>query len=64
MQSKCGLINKANPCSCPGKTKGFIQAGWVNEKDLQFKSDFLKRISAIAIKRSNQCDTILAEKYG
>jgi RNA polymerase sigma factor (sigma-70 family) len=64
MNNKCGLINTENPCRCPKKTKGFIKAGWVNESNLQFNNHFLKRISEIAVKKSNQCDNILEEKYG
>lgn len=64
MNNKCGLINLSNPCRCTKKTKGFIQAGWVNENDLQFNNHFLKRISKIAVENSNKCDTIVEEKYG
>jgi RNA polymerase sigma factor (sigma-70 family) len=64
MNNKCGLINIENPCRCPKKTKGFIQAGWVNESNLQFNNHFLKRIAEIAVEKSNQCDNLLEEKYG
>jgi RNA polymerase sigma factor (sigma-70 family) len=64
MNNKCGLINTRNPCRCPKKTKGFIQAGWVNENNLQFNNHFLKRISDLAIPKSNQCDDLIEEKYG
>jgi RNA polymerase sigma factor (sigma-70 family) len=64
MHNKCGLINAQNPCRCPKKTKGFIQAGWVNETSLQFNTDFVKRISEIASLKANQCDDLLEEKYG
>src|SRR5712691_7933326 len=30
MNDKCGLVNKANPCRCAKKTRGFIQAGHVD----------------------------------
>jgi hypothetical protein len=63
MNNKCGLVNSANPCRCPKKTKGFIKAGWVNEQDLQFNNYFTKRISEIAITKANQCDNVLEEKY-
>ena len=64
MHRKCGLINKLNPCRCPKKTKGFISAGWVNKKDLQFNNNFLAKISALSIERTEKCDTLLEEKYG
>ena len=64
MNNKCGLINSENPCRCPKKTKGFIQAGWVNESNLQFNNYFINRISEIAVDKSNHCDNLLEEKYG
>jgi RNA polymerase sigma factor (sigma-70 family) len=30
MHQRCGLINKANPCRCHKKAKGFLQAGWLH----------------------------------
>lgn len=64
MNNKCGLVNVENPCRCPKKTKGFIQAGWVNEANLQFNNNFIHKISSVAIHKSNQCDNLLEEKYG
>lgn len=63
MNNKCGLVNSSNPCRCPKKTKGFIKAGWVNEKDLQFNNHFTKRISEISVDKANQCDNVMEEKY-
>jgi RNA polymerase sigma factor (sigma-70 family) len=63
MNNKCGLINLANPCRCPKKTKGFIEAGWVNEQDLQFNKHFVHRISALSVEKANDCDQLLEEKY-
>ncbi len=64
MNDKCGLINTDNPCRCPKKTKGFIRAGWVNESDLRFNNHYISRISAIAMHKSNQCGSLIEEKYG
>jgi DNA-directed RNA polymerase specialized sigma24 family protein len=36
MNDKCGLVNQANPCRCVKKTRGFIQAGHVDPKNLLF----------------------------
>jgi len=36
MNDKCGLVNQANPCRCAKKTRGFIQAGHVDPKNLLF----------------------------
>jgi len=36
MNDKCGLVDPANPCRCAKKTRGFIQAGYVDPKNLLF----------------------------
>jgi RNA polymerase sigma factor (sigma-70 family) len=36
MNDKCGLVNQANPCRCAKKTRGFIEAGHVDPKNLLF----------------------------
>jgi hypothetical protein len=36
MNDKCGLVNKANPCRCAKKTRGFIQEGHVDPDNLLF----------------------------
>ena len=36
MDDKCGLVNQANPCRCAKKTRGFIQAGYVDPANLLF----------------------------
>jgi RNA polymerase sigma factor (sigma-70 family) len=36
MNDKCGLVNSANPCRCAKKTRGFIQAGYVDPENLLF----------------------------
>jgi RNA polymerase sigma factor (sigma-70 family) len=36
MNDKCGLVNRANPCRCAKKTRGFIEAGHVNPQNLLF----------------------------
>src|SRR5262245_10972264 len=30
MNDRCGLVNRTNPCRCANKTRGFIQAGYVD----------------------------------
>ena len=36
MSDKCGLVNAANPCRCAKKTRGFIEAGYVDSANLLF----------------------------
>lgn len=63
MNNKCGLVNKSNPCRCPKKTRGFIDAGYVNRTNLQFNNNFVKKMHEVAVSRVNLCDAVLEEKY-
>jgi RNA polymerase sigma factor (sigma-70 family) len=36
MNDKCGLVNSANPCRCAKKTRGFMEAGYVDATSLLF----------------------------
>jgi hypothetical protein len=45
MQGQCGLVNANNPCRCPKKTKGFIEAGHVDPARLQFVPLHQRRVS-------------------
>ncbi len=47
MNEKCGLINKKNPCRCARKTAGFIKAGYVNPKNLQFQKNVISSIEKV-----------------
>ena len=48
MNSRCGLINKANPCRCAKKTKAFIDAGYVDPNNLKFNTRYKKRIEDLS----------------
>jgi RNA polymerase sigma factor (sigma-70 family) len=48
MQDKCGLVNRANPCRCHRKTAGFIQAGFVDPKELRFVENRALRVREVA----------------
>jgi RNA polymerase sigma factor (sigma-70 family) len=48
MHRKCGLVNPAAPCRCPKKTRGFIEAGFVDPQNLQFNADYTRRIRDVA----------------
>jgi RNA polymerase sigma factor (sigma-70 family) len=48
MHGQCGLVNANNPCRCPKKTKGFIEAGHVDPNRLQFVPLHLRRITEAA----------------
>ena len=59
MNKRCSLVNSANPCKCPKKTKEFIQAGIVNPNDLKFNTRYRKKISQLSEKKATAIvDTI------
>jgi RNA polymerase sigma factor (sigma-70 family) len=47
MNDKCGLVNPANPCRCARKTRGFIQAGYVDPHNLLFARDRLVKVREV-----------------
>jgi len=44
MNERCGLVNKSNPCRCAKKTKGYIEAGYVDPNNLKFNTRYKKKI--------------------
>jgi RNA polymerase sigma factor (sigma-70 family) len=51
MHNRCGLINLSNSCRCKSKTKGFIEAGYVDPKNLKWLSNYKHRMFEISEKR-------------
>src|SRR5262249_35608798 len=48
MNGQCGLVNKNNPCRCPKKTRGFIEAGHVDPHHLLFVPQHVERVRDVA----------------
>jgi DNA-directed RNA polymerase specialized sigma24 family protein len=48
MHDKCGLVNKANPCRCAKKTRAFMDAGYVDPKNLRFARAHVTRVREVA----------------
>ena len=48
MNDKCGLVDPVNPCRCAKKTRGFIQAGYVDPNNLLFARAHLTRVRDVA----------------
>jgi RNA polymerase sigma factor (sigma-70 family) len=63
MNSKCGLINTANPCRCVRKTKAFIHAGWVDKEQLKFNTSYLKKISELSPQKSHDLNDLTERAY-
>jgi RNA polymerase sigma factor (sigma-70 family) len=48
MNDKCGLVDPANPCRCAKKTRGFIQAGYVDPRNLLFIRERVRHVHEVA----------------
>ena len=48
MNDKCGLVNSSNPCRCARKTRGFMQAGYVDPEDLLFARERVRKVNDVA----------------
>jgi RNA polymerase sigma factor (sigma-70 family) len=47
MNDKCGLVDPANPCRCAKKTRGFIQAGYVDPHKLLFARERVRQVREV-----------------
>jgi len=63
MKGQCGLVNEANPCRCPKKTRGFIQAGHVDPLRLRFVPEHVERIRDVASERFREIDDAVAVRH-
>jgi RNA polymerase sigma factor (sigma-70 family) len=62
MNDKCGLVNQANPCRCARKTRGFIQAGYVDPANLLFAGTRIRQVREVVQTKSAALAT-LDERY-
>jgi len=62
MENKCGLMNRANPCSCERKTKALIDSGYVNPKKLLFNINYVHTVESTAEERSERFDELLDDR--
>ncbi len=63
MNNQCGLVNSANPCRCPKKTKGFIDGGHVDPHHLLFASQHVQRIKEAAAGTVREIDEFVDRQY-
>lgn len=63
MHGQCGLVNSQNPCRCPKKTKGFINAGHVDPERLKFASEHLQQVKSLAAGTVRSIESALDEQY-
>ena len=62
MNNQCGLVNTKNPCRCPKKTKGFIDAGHVDPSNLQFASSHITQIRSVAADTYAHMDEVVNQQ--
>jgi RNA polymerase sigma factor (sigma-70 family) len=58
LQDKCGLVNEANPCRCAKKTRGFINAGFLDPQKLLFAREHITRVRDVAEKTCEDLDAL------
>jgi len=58
MNDKCGLVNRANPCRCAKKTRGFIDAGYVDPARLLFARERVQRVREVASMKTEALATL------
>ncbi|MEX0641680.1 MAG: RNA polymerase sigma factor [Pirellulales bacterium] len=63
MNNQCGLVNKNNPCRCPKKTKGFIEAGHVDPHHLLFVGQHVERIKDVAAETVREIEDVVEGQY-
>jgi len=44
MAGTCGLVDPANPCRCPKKTRAFVEAGYVDPNRMRFASGYQRTV--------------------
>ena len=62
MNDKCGLVNRANQCRCAKKTRGFMQAGYVDPKNLLFAREHIRRVRDV-VPTTYEAIATLDEQY-
>jgi RNA polymerase sigma factor (sigma-70 family) len=63
MNHQCGLVNKSNPCRCPKKTQGFIEAGHVDPRNLRFVQQHVERIRDVAPETVREIDDVVEQEH-
>jgi len=54
MRDHCSLVDKEKPCRCDRKTRGFMQAGYVNPANLLFARSRVRHVREVAERRAEE----------
>jgi len=63
MNDQCGLINKNNPCRCPKKTRGFIDAGHVDPRNLLFVPRHVELVREVAPESVREIEDVVERQH-
>jgi RNA polymerase sigma factor (sigma-70 family) len=63
MHNQCGLVNANNPCRCPKKTRGFIEAGHVDPQHLLFAAAHVERVKEVAADTVREIEDAVEGQY-
>jgi RNA polymerase sigma factor (sigma-70 family) len=63
MNHQCGLVNKDNPCRCPKKTRGFIEHGHVDPRNLLFVPQHVERVRDVAPETVREIEDIVERQH-
>ncbi len=63
MNNQCGLVNKNNPCRCPKKTRGFIEAGHVDPRHLLFTGEHIEQVKHAAAETVREIQDVVDRQY-
>jgi RNA polymerase sigma factor (sigma-70 family) len=63
MNRKCGLVNPSNSCRCSKKTRAYIKAGAVDPKNLQFNTNYTKRVFDLSREEAANIDSAAENLY-
>jgi len=63
MNDQCGLVNASNPCRCSKKTKGFVDEGHVDPRNLLFAAPHVKRIREAAGNTIREIDDVADRSF-
>src|SRR5437867_7396645 len=61
MNDRCGLVNRSNPCRCAKKTRGFMQAGYIDPESLLFARERIEQVHEVARTRVEALTTLDAQ---
>lgn len=63
MNERCGLVNKSNPCRCARKTKGYIEAGFVDPGNLIFNTRHKQKIYELSKEMAASISNAVEDLY-